>query len=1242
MILSAYEGHAQVVSILLDRGSDINAVDQYGWSALMLAAYAGRFDVCKLLVQAGAKTDITTANGKDAVELAKDNGQHGIEDFLSQESPSYVYHPVSLPSDESDPIQARLPQLSERPAIASSDLPAITSSDLPIIASPDKTPRRSLSKRIEGMIHHRNISNSDSPLLSPAMRTPSLSSPPPLPEKPRRLSRQTPNSTLASRNRTQSNDPYSPAMSSTRRLRRKSEDTELGVNGISNAVLLRRRTTKRNARLPGGGIDVQHGGKSAPIEKGSTVDPWKMFSWGVTCWVCAPVLSCCGLREARMQQAWREKVALCILIALASAVLGFMTFGLSTLACRQVEPIYPDDVVRLFGPNQPNEKVMIVRGRLYNVGVYFSSGAHRPLLGGILDSDLQPIISPLYGRDATAFFPPNTALSGCSWSQPGFGPLCNQNGDIRYHCHTSFQAVKQLEALATSMWVGYDWDNITSPLSDQKLFVYRDTVYDVTSYIDPSNTNLFLGDDQQDQANIQSWIKSLVGRDASKEIVSNTNLTTIASCFDDYFAVGQLTGTTIGCFASDLVMIAMLTILIGITIIKFIAAVAFSWIISWQLGMLSKKSKADELISNIFMLVTCYSEGEASMRRTLDALARTDYPDKHKVLFVIADGNVTGSGNSKSTPDICRDLMDRKNPYEEDPDPCSYIAVGEGLKRHNMAQVYTGYYSVADNLTKGVVIGTPRRVPMVLIVKCGTDAERDEVINGKRGIKAGNRGKRDSQLILMQWLSKVHFNERMTELDFQMFERLRDLTNFTPDSYEMVLMVDADTVVKHDSVSRMVSAMERDPKVMGLCGETKISNKTQSWVTMIQVFEYYISHHLAKAFESIFGGVTCLPGCFCMYRVMAPKSEGYQVPILANPDIVELYSSNVVETLHQKNLLLLGEDRYLTTLMLRTFPKRKMIYVPKATCRTEVPDNFKVLFSQRRRWINSTVHNLMELILVPELCGIFCCSMQFVLFLEIFGTVVLPAAFVFLIYLVVRMASGASNVFLPLIFLVLVFGLQAVLVLFTSRKPMYIVWMLIYLLAMPVWNFALPLYAFWHFDDFSWGATRRVDASMMVRRKKTIRDKNGRKKAILEEVFNVESVPVKKWNEWMVQAQRQGKTLWSHQEETSEETEEKVTSHNDESYEEKSLHAQEDEVENEDSDTEDSYSGVEGDQTIHHHYEDETEDEKNGDEDESHGFLQDVGPHPTPPKSNAFASSPGYSPSLLYPGAYPGSPPRQY
>lgn len=178
--------------------------------------------------------------------------------------------------------------------------------------------------------------------------------------------------------------------------------------------------------------------------------------------------------------------------------------------------------------------------------------------------------------------------------------------------------------------------------------------------------------------------------------------------------------------------------------------------------------------------------------------------------------------------------------------------------------------------------------------------------------------------------------------------------------------------------------MKNDVKIMGLCGETRIANKTASFTSAIQVFEYYISHHLGKAFESVFGGVTCLPGCFCMYRIKAPKGEfGATVPILTNPNVVEEYSENIVDTLHKKNLLLLGEDRFLTTLMLRNFPHRKMVFVPRAKCWTIVPDKFKVLLSQRRRWINSTVHNLLELVMVRDLCGTFCFSMQFVVLVSL-------------------------------------------------------------------------------------------------------------------------------------------------------------------------------------------------------------------------------------------------------------------
>lgn len=49
--------------------------------------------------------------------------------------------------------------------------------------------------------------------------------------------------------------------------------------------------------------------------------------------------------------------------------------------------------------------------------------------------------------------------------------------------------------------------------------------------------------------------------------------------------------------------------------------------------------------------------------------------------------------------------------------------------------------------------------------------------------------------------------------------------------------VDADTKVYPDSLGYLVRTMQNDNMIMGVCGETRIANKRQSWVTMIQVFE---------------------------------------------------------------------------------------------------------------------------------------------------------------------------------------------------------------------------------------------------------------------------------------------------------------------------------------------------------------------------------------------------------------------
>ncbi|GAA6003481.1 uncharacterized protein JCM10292_001612 [Rhodotorula paludigena] len=505
-------------------------------------------------------------------------------------------------------------------------------------------------------------------------------------------------------------------------------------------------------------------------------------------------------------------------------------------------------------------------------------------------------------------------------------------------------------------------------------------------------------------------------------------------------------------------------------------------------GMISMATIGAELFA--VCLVTCYSEGAEGIKTTLDSIAATNYSDARKLLFVVCDGMITGSGEKMSTPDIVVGMIER-DPRFGDPLPMSYVAVADGSKAHNQAMVYAGHYTQVAG----------HRTPIIVVVKCGTPAEANDA-------KPGNRGKRDSQMVLMNFFGRVTYNDRMTPLDFDLFRKTQSLMGVTPDFFEVVLMVDADTMCYPDSLGYLVRAMQNDSMIMGVCGETRIANKRQSWVTMIQVFEYFISHHQAKAFESVFGGVTCLPGCFSMYRIKARKEDdGDWFPVLVSPSITSEYSQSVVTTLHQKNLLLLGEDRFLTTILLRSFPNRKMMFCPKARCRTVVPDTFKILLSQRRRWINSTIHNLMELVLVRNLCGTFCFSMQFVTFIDLIGTIVLPIAICLTYALIINTIISPPTQFgdaIPLVLLVGVLGLPGILVILSTLKFVYVGWMLIYLIALPIWNMVLPLYAFSKFDDFSWGETRRVAGATKAD------DDHGASSG----VSAASAVPLRRWEDW--------------------------------------------------------------------------------------------------------------------------------
>jgi chitin synthase len=132
--------------------------------------------------------------------------------------------------------------------------------------------------------------------------------------------------------------------------------------------------------------------------------------------------------------------------------------------------------------------------------------------------------------------------------------------------------------------------------------------------------------------------------------------------------------------------------------------------------------------------------------------------------------------------------------------------------------------------------------------------------------------------------------------------------------------------------------------------------------------------------------------------------------------------------------------------------------------------------------------------------------MRFVVFIDLLSTVVQPVTLAYIAYLIYMVVSNPSVIpITAFILLGAIYGLQAIIFIL-RRKWEMIGWMILYILAIPVFSFALPLYSFWHMDDFSWGNTRVVTGE------------KGRKVVITDEgVFDPSAIPKKRWEEYQAE-----------------------------------------------------------------------------------------------------------------------------
>jgi chitin synthase len=578
---------------------------------------------------------------------------------------------------------------------------------------------------------------------------------------------------------------------------------------------------------------------------------WVGVVWALTFWIPSPLLKYVGrMKRPDVRMAWREKLVLIFFIFLLNAFIVFYIIEFGRLLCPNFDKAWNTKEV---SENQGTSDFYVShKGFVYDItkfakidhsdltGVTADAAAMLPFAGTNVDELIQPPLtiacphlvtntrviltanisstvsnSAAIHNSGPAYQPATTtALNKIDWYTTTFIPKIKEyfKGDLVWTAST----IKSQGENEGRMW-----------------FTIGKSVYDMTDYFYNLNT-VHKGD------TAYAFFPSLVveaiegnpGGDMTSAFakLNSTIMDPTLQCLNNYFYTGQVDfRTTVKCQINNYILLAFTIILCAVILVKFLAAL--------QLGSKRRPAQQEKFV---ICQVPAYTEGEDQLRKGLDSLTALAYDNKRKLICVICDGMIVGGGNDRPTPKIVLDILGVDPKI--DPPALPFKSVGAGSEQLNYGKVYSGLYEYEGNV-----------VPYIVVVKVGKESEQGKT-------KPGNRGKRDSQILLMSFLNRVHHRSAMSPLELEMFHQINNIIGVDPELYEYVFMVDADTSVKEDSLNRLVAACANDAKIAGICGETSLENEERSWWTMIQVYEYYISHHLAKAFESLFGSVTCLPG----------------------------------------------------------------------------------------------------------------------------------------------------------------------------------------------------------------------------------------------------------------------------------------------------------------------------------------------------------------------------------------------
>lgn len=171
---------------------------------------------------------------------------------------------------------------------------------------------------------------------------------------------------------------------------------------------------------------------------------WVCCTWCLTWWIPTFILrvSSRRMRNADVRMAWREKVALCIIIFLLCAILMFLIVGLGRVICPRLPVISPFEIA---GSDINRKPTAYAYGRAYDLSEIIES--HHEAYG--IDKFN---FAPFVGGDVSELFYKNQMFStycpGLPEPQPGWDNLGSRHkADNTYFAHRSPDPITGLQKL---------------------------------------------------------------------------------------------------------------------------------------------------------------------------------------------------------------------------------------------------------------------------------------------------------------------------------------------------------------------------------------------------------------------------------------------------------------------------------------------------------------------------------------------------------------------------------------------------------------------------------------------------------------------------------------------------------------------------------------------------------------------------------------------------------------------------